>query len=274
MRINLRAGLGDEVASTALVREYKRVHPDEMIRIEKLNFRELYFHNPWINWGNKENGRLHRLQIHWHEGLGNICVSFAKQCEIEILNPTPEIFITKEEEARAAAHLSLGIQSGKTIVAVDTGATWPSRRWPQDRWMEFAHLLRRSGYWLVEIGKGGGDRYGFEMTTPIECDQTMKDNLDVRGTAALLKMCDLVVCHDSGTFHLAAAVGTPQVTTFGLKRFEERGYWNTTPVQIVDRCQKTCNEMCTAGKDFCLGKISAARMFNAVEIARFRFVGR
>ncbi len=272
MRINLRAGLGDEVASTALVREYKKIHPDEMIRMEKLNHRELYFHNPWINWGNTENGKLHRLQIHHHENLGNICVSFAKQCGIEIANPTPEIFLTKKEMAKAEIHLSPGIQSDRLIVAVDTGATWSSRRWPQERWLEFAFLMRKAGYWVVEIGKGGTDRYGLEMTTPIECDQSLRDILNVRDTAAVLKLCHLVVCGDSGTFHLAAAVGTPQVTTFGLKRFEERGYWNTTPVQVTDRCLPTCSELCGAKENFCLGKISAARMFDALEVARFRFV--
>jgi ADP-heptose:LPS heptosyltransferase len=50
------------------------------------------------------------------------------------------------------------------------------------------------------------------MRTPVVC---LRHSLEVPQLAALFASVDLLLCHDSGPTHLAAAVGTPVVALYG-----------------------------------------------------------
>lgn len=51
-------------------------------------------------------------------------------------------------------------------------------------------------------------------------------SLPLGGFAALAQRAALVICNDSGTSHLAAAVGARQITLFGVTRRERTGPWS------------------------------------------------
>jgi heptosyltransferase-2 len=55
-------------------------------------------------------------------------------------------------------------------------------------------------------------------------------SLPLGGFAALAQRAALVVCNDSGTSHLAAAVGARQITLFGVTRRERTGPWSPDAV--------------------------------------------
>ena len=95
------------------------------------------------------------------------------------------------------------------------GASDPTRRWPTDHFAVVADRLARDGLRIVLTG------------TPDEC-AIVKDvaqamtapALDLCGlttlgeAAALIESARLVVTNDTGTSHLAAALGTPSVVVF------------------------------------------------------------
>lgn len=92
------------------------------------------------------------------------------------------------------------------IVALSPGASWSTKRWPQERWRALARLFADSGHTVVELGRGD-ERIGVGTS--------LVDKTSVRDAACVLRAACLMVCCDSGLMHLALAVGTPVVALFG-----------------------------------------------------------
>jgi ADP-heptose:LPS heptosyltransferase len=278
MRFLFDGGLGDQLAGTALVREFKRQFPTEMIRVEGIHYKPVWERNPHIRSGSKENGITATLGLHAHETLGSIAHSFAKQTagflglDFQITNDTPEIHLSVSERDRGRAILEtlMGRRLGRTgqrVALLDPNAMWPSRRWPEAHWHELLRLLHDAGWYTVSIGSSSNDMYGnptFRMATAA----TLVDRTSVRESAAVMAASDLFVGNDSGGFHLAAAAGCPQVAIFGVKKWYARGYWNTTAAFPYQDCLPTCIDICEgpvyAGAH-CLATVLPWRVAEAAE---------
>lgn len=122
-----------------------------------------------------------------------------------------EVWIGAGDE-KAADGLLAG-RSGKTLVALCPGAGAAWRRWPKERFAELAKRLKRSRGASAVIVGGKEDR---PAATAIQ-DALGGEAVDAAGrttlrqTAALLKRCRLFVGNDTGSMHLAAAMGVPVV---------------------------------------------------------------
>lgn len=270
MRIRTKFdALGDELAVTAIVRELRRQRPQEMIRPE-VHRTEIFDNNPHINIGINDVGR-HFLEVHVNEDIGNIPQSFARQIGMDpLVDDTPEIFLRQEERLRAMNKLK-GLD--RPIVAIDTRAQWESRTWPHEKFQTLVDMMEDVSF--VEVG-----------SVPPESRRILKNTkacfvnaCTIRESAALLYWCDLFVGNDSGGFHLAAAVETPQVVLFGPKKWYSRGYWNTTPVYSFERCNPNCESLCARRREgregtednWCLGKVKPERVKEAIYLAMRRF---
>jgi ADP-heptose:LPS heptosyltransferase len=186
---------------------------------------------------------------------------FARQYGLELEDDVPEIFLTEAE-----LHETFGVRSWARTVAVDVWASQVSRRWPGDRFLELAGLLRTAGWKVIEVGRHSGTR--------IPAWRSFLNQLTVRQTAAVLSRCGLYIGNDSGLFHLAAAVGTPQVAVFGTVPPARRLYWSTVGVKSDHLCPKACEGAVTCSEapqgSRCLPEISAAKVMHAVEVAARR----
>lgn len=259
MKLWLDGGLGDSIAATAVVREYKRAYPEEMIRVEGVVHKDVWEHNPHLRHGNRDNGKTVFVELHKNEMLGAIPHSFARQISLatgvdfQITNDTPEIFLTPEE--RRAAHYrlaeGLGLSEAQIIGAlpfpkiaiVDSHAMWPTRQYPVAAWKVVLGMLHEQGWVTIQVGSVGPDSYG-NMPEPMGARHDWLGKTTVREAAALMHRADLFLGNDSGGFHLAAAVGCPQVVPFGIKRWYSRAYWNTTPVFPYGECLPACFDLC------------------------------
>ena len=239
MRIKGRGGLGDEFAMTALVREAKKFMPREMIRVVQPRYPEVWENNPNIGHGELENGKLIQLQLMMNEAHGNISNSFGLQAGVPMENTMPELFLT-EDEKNLALHRLDGLK--RPLIGIDTGANWPSRRWMGNRWVELANRVSRWAT-VIEVGVPGGDHYGWQKHTDLENSVKLM-TLPIRESAAILSECDLYVGNDSGCFHMAASVGTPQVILCGVKGEKVVGYPGTICVEGSKPCDVACSEMC------------------------------
>jgi heptosyltransferase-2 len=95
----------------------------------------------------------------------------------------------------------------------------PGARWATKRWPHFAALARelvRRGHRLVLLG-GPGDGRELDALIVAAGDACVGDTrlLSVAGLAAAIAGCSAIVTNDSGTSHIAAAVGTPALVLFG-----------------------------------------------------------
>jgi heptosyltransferase-2 len=263
VKFRLSAGLGDEVALTGLLREIKSVDHDEMIVVEDLRYPEILKGNPYVGWGNKENGRTVKLDP-MAKGPGSIPHLYANQAGYEIADDTPEIFLDLDERNTATETAFALRRIGQPLVAVDWRAAWPSRRWPIERWRSLAEKLKGKCV-TVEVGVSKGvDVYRTDLIDRVGADYSYVDQWRIRETAAFLSECDLFVGNDSGLMHLAASVKTPQVAIFSVKPWHTRAYRTTLPVFRYKPCNVTCEEYCRSLEGFCMNEIPVDRVERAI----------
>ncbi|MCW3844189.1 glycosyltransferase family 9 protein [Micromonospora yasonensis] len=120
--------------------------------------------------------------------------------------------------ADRAADVALRRRHGLTAghyAVVHPGATSPSRRWPAARFAGVADHLAARGLRVVLTGVPA-ER---EVTAAVR-RLTRRPTVDLTGAtslgglALLLRHAAILVANDTGTAHLAAAVGTPSVTVY------------------------------------------------------------
>jgi len=150
--------------------------------------------------------------------------------------PYPKIFLREEERGWAEQTLrDLGFLDGTPIIGMNPGATYGMAKcWYPER---FAELGKR----IVKKWKAAVLLFGKEEEKPIvkEILQHLKEGgIDLTGKtqllqlAALLERCQLLVTNDTGTMHVATAVGTPVVALFGSTDPSTTGPWGEDHVVI------------------------------------------
>jgi ADP-heptose:LPS heptosyltransferase len=121
-------------------------------------------------------------------------------------------------ERRTAAERLSGLLGWRPIVAVAPGARISAKDWGEERWDALIGLLqaRLPTVSLVFIGapdeRALAERLARRWTG---VKLNVCGELTPRESAAVLKQCNLLLCHDSGPMHLAASQGTRCVALFG-----------------------------------------------------------
>jgi len=265
MRFVSRNNIGDAIWLTGLVREFHRTYPNERLFVDSPGKDELFLHNPYLVGGTEERHSILNLNPAFGpaETVGNGVVSYCMQAGVDAYETTPEIwFVPKELEEGVRL-----IPHGNYVVAIDTWAMWPSRRWAFGKFVELSTKLRGLGWKVIEIGRTMPDDLGHVSVKRIPSDVCLFDKLTLRQAAAALAACSLFIGNDSGMMHLAAAVGTPQVGIFGVKPWYCRAYPSTYPVFRAARCYPQCFIECSQVDHPCMSCISVERVLNAAERA-------
>lgn len=100
---------------------------------------------------------------------------------------------------------------------VHPGSRSPFRLWPPE---SFGEVCRRAGSELgarVVLIAGPGEKAVLQavFSRAGSAAVVIGEALAIPRFAALVSLCDLLLCHDSGPMHVAAAVGTPIVALYG-----------------------------------------------------------
>lgn len=131
--------------------------------------------------------------------------------------PSPDLCASPEQR-EAAQRLLNGINA-ESIVALNIGATnSEAKRWPDIRFAEFAdRMVREYGVQIVLLGtqaeRAIAERVIEKMTTRGVLN--LVGQTDLEALVGVLDRCDLVVGNDTGSAHVAAALGRPTLTLFG-----------------------------------------------------------
>ncbi len=150
--------------------------------------------------------------------------------------PSPKIFLREEDRKWADQTLrDLGVLGGKPLIGMNPGATYGMAKcWYPDRFGELGRGL--SEKWQARIllfGKGEERPIVREILRHLGAK-----GIDLTGRtgllqlAALLERCALLVTNDTGTMHVAAAVGTPVVALFGSTPPLTTGPWGEGHVVV------------------------------------------
>jgi ADP-heptose:LPS heptosyltransferase len=147
---------------------------------------------------------------------------------LKISNPCRKISLgwKKKDGAVADALLErLGFPAGQRILMVHPGSRAASRRWPAESFAQVIDIVRdRTGVSALIVG----------AESELDLVRAVRDHvrgpvgavdqaLSIPQFAALLSRACLLLCHDSGPMHVAAAVGVPVVALFGTQSPEKWG---------------------------------------------------
>ncbi|MBX7255831.1 MAG: glycosyltransferase family 9 protein [Candidatus Hydrogenedentes bacterium] len=157
------------------------------------------------------------------------------------------------------------VRPHEKTIAVSTGASWPTKRWPIDLWRELCQALEEEGYRLIQLGKDD------EI---VGLQESFLGKTGIRDAACLLHAARLFICCDSGLMHLAQAAGTPAIALFGptdpaiLLRPNE-GVTAITNARPCFGCWNISQDMqkegvCPIHEPQCLGTITPARVLQVV----------
>lgn len=132
-----------------------------------------------------------------------------------------KIHIHSSDEERVTSWLTAhGIKDNNLMVAIHAGSGLRalSRRWDKEK---FAEIIRRLNeqYQARVILTGSRDEHELlEQIIKLAPNGTVYNSagqLDLKGTAALMKRCQLVISNDTGPMHIAAAMGARTIGLFG-----------------------------------------------------------
>jgi ADP-heptose:LPS heptosyltransferase/glycosyltransferase involved in cell wall biosynthesis len=109
------------------------------------------------------------------------------------------------------------LPSDRPRLLVHPGSRSAYRVWPAKAFAEVCDRLQAEGAASVMLVAGPAEQaivneIRQHMRTPVVC---LQHSLEVPQLAALFASVDLLLCHDSGPMHLAAAVGTRVVALYG-----------------------------------------------------------
>jgi heptosyltransferase-2 len=184
--------------------------------------------------------------------------------------PSPQIFLREEDRKWANRVLKdLGIPEGKPLIGMNPGATYGlAKCWYPDRFGEVGKRL--SEKWQARVLL-----FGKEEERPI-VHEILKHmgtkGIDLIGKtgllqlAALMERCHLLVTNDTGTMHVATAVGTPVVAIFGSTPPLTTGPWGDGHV-VVKRdvpCSPCWKRICPTDHQ-CMDLITVDEVEEAVD---------
>jgi ADP-heptose:LPS heptosyltransferase len=194
-----------------------------------------------------------------------------------IATPPPEqdcfdLNLGAAEEQQVASWLGeLPSDGGRPWIGVGPGSKMPAKRWQAGRFAEVGSaLIARHGVWPVVFG-GSEDRTAGEVLLgEWGCGYNAAGSLGLRSSAAALKRCKLYLGNDTGTMHLAAAVGVRCAAVFSSR--DHPGRWSPAGQgHRIFRSQIDCEGCgltdCVELGNECLNRISTHEVLTGCEAA-------
>jgi ADP-heptose:LPS heptosyltransferase len=157
---------------------------------------------------------------------------------------------------------NFGIPEEATIIGVHPGARIAIRRWGDERFAEVSKELLKDEdvhvLWFLEPNGAGG--------AP-KLNRCYEVCVDFESFLAVLSLCKLLVCNDSGPMHLAGLLGIPVVAVFGSTNpvwFGPRGSNDRVVIRPEMWC-RPCFDYCIFDQPYCLRAITPEQTIASVK---------
>jgi len=132
-----------------------------------------------------------------------------------------EMWLDEPSEAEAARLWAEEFgRDGTPVVGLNSGASWPTKRWPKEYFAELADRLLTAGYGVAFFG-GPMDVKLVRETVALMRNgghpklTVFTGRVNLLVLAALFKKCAALLTNDSGPMHIATAMDVPLVSIFG-----------------------------------------------------------
>ena len=153
------------------------------------------------------------------------------------------------------------------------GLAVDEQRWPLDRFVDIAAGLIQKGFTVILTGTQAEKPLTASVAAQVEGVLDLAGACSLRETAALIEQMNVFICPDTGTGHLAAALGVPVVDIFPLRSdFPARWRPAGTNHRIIRPTAWECGGPCvkeTCPRFTCLLHIDPQEVVTAaVELAK------
>ncbi|GAB6099424.1 glycosyltransferase family 9 protein [Halanaerocella petrolearia] len=160
-----------------------------------------------------------------------------------------------------------GITAEDRVIGLNTGASWATKRWPQENWVNLADKLQHQGAKVVFFGGPGDIDRVEEIIDKMEEEPIIAaGKTSLKELAALASLCDLFISGDTGPVHVAASVDTPTVAIFGPSdetKYHPYGDNNQLITNEID-CRPCGEHECPLEHHRCMADITAEEVFQVL----------
>ena len=139
---------------------------------------------------------------------------FGKEKDIKLHFPLTKVYKEKCEEI----FLKHKIKKSDSIVVFCPGANFEKKRWDKDKFAQLGkELFKYYDTKIIVVGSKNEIPLCEEVTEKINDKNAINlaGKTNIRELASILSVSDLLITNDTGTMHLASAVGCPIVAIFG-----------------------------------------------------------
>lgn len=157
--------------------------------------------------------------------------------------------------------------SKKQWIGIGPGSNMPAKIWPLERYKEvLKKMIKKFVLWPVVFGGEADKEIGEKLIKYLGMGYNLAGRLTIRQSAVGLKKCRFYLGNDTGTMHLAAAVGTPCVAIFSSR--DKPGKWypygnNHTILRTSISCEGCMLVKCVKRRMECLTTIHSDLVLNA-----------
>ncbi len=151
-----------------------------------------------------------------------------------------EMWLDAAAEAEAAKIWAetYGSEAGTLkVIGLNSGASWPTKRWPKEYFAALADRLLDLGYGVAYFGGPMDEELvretlGLMKNSPHPRLAVLTGKVRLMVLAALFKKCAALVTNDSGPMHIAVAMDVPLVSIFGASPVTGFSPYNNRSVVI------------------------------------------
>ncbi len=259
--VEIRWRLGDEIMAIPIYEALRERWPQSHIAV-LCNHPDLLAGNPHVDAVNAPPAAPDRyVLLRGAERTAYRIEQYARAAGVKTPTSRPRLYY----DDWSSPALDALAKNGRPLIAVASGASWPNKRWPVERWRNLCASLFADGCEVVELGRGDES---------IGQGLCLVNQTTVRDAACVLRAARALVCCDSGLMHLALAVGTPAIALFGptLPSILVRDEPNLVAVTNNRACHGCFNApgekgpegVCPRNISCCLETITEAAVLNRV----------
>jgi asparagine synthase (glutamine-hydrolysing) len=179
-----------------------------------------------------------------------------------------DLHLGSQDEAPVSEWLAdLPPDEGRVWVAVGPGSKMPAKRWPLERFRKVVgELIEEFDIWPVVFGGEEDKVIGDWLLDKWGRGYTAAGSLGLRPSLAAMKRGVMFLGNDTGTMHMAAAVGVPCVAIFSSR--ERPGLWfpageGHRVFRSTIECEGCGLVECVERQNECLKRISTAEVLEA-----------
>lgn len=196
-------------------------------------------------------------------------LEFLREMGLAVEDSYPQIGVSEEARSSIQEKLSnWGVGLDEDLIVLNTGGTWPTKRWPVEGFAELADELNNGYGRTIFIGSRVDLERVERVISHMDTEAIVATGkTTLKELAALLERCSLVISNDTGPVHVAAAVGTPTITIFGPsddRKYRPLGDKHRI-VKTVIECRPCGKHECPLGHHRCMEDISTQQVLEIID---------